>query len=86
MAEPSGSKWCARFPGSKSVSDLTVLFRESVHAFLGALYAATPAATIIINSTLRPPERQYLMHYAWLIAQRQIAPDAVPLMAGVDIT
>jgi len=85
MAEPSGLQWCVRFPGSRSVNDLALPFRNSVVAFLGALHAADPAATIIINATLRPPQRAYLMHYAWLIAHHQINPAAVPTLDGVDI-
>jgi len=85
MSEPSGLPWCARFPGSKSVSDLAEPFRSSVQRFLGALHAGTPPATVAINATVRPPERAYLMHYAWLIAHGQIAPNAVPPMRGVDI-
>jgi len=85
MSELSGSQWCARFPGSRSVNDLAVPFRNSVVAFLNALHKADPPATVVINATLRPPERAYLMHYAWLIAHDQIQPPAVPNMNGVDI-
>ena len=85
MAELSGSQWCARFPGSRSVNDLAVPFRNSVVAFLSALHAADPPATVVVNATLRPPQRAYLMHYAWLIAHGQIRPGAVPPVDGVDI-
>ena len=32
-----------------------------------------------------PPERAYLMHYAWRIARENLSPDKVPDMPGVDI-
>jgi hypothetical protein len=42
MSELSGSQWCARFPGSRSVNDLAVPLRNSVVAFLNALDKAAP--------------------------------------------
>jgi len=81
--EPSGQQWVQRFPGSKSVSDLTPSFAASVGRFLSALGAA--GAHVAISATYRPPERAYLMHYSWCIAREGLAPTSVPAMAGVDI-
>jgi hypothetical protein len=64
---------------------LTDPFRASVTAFLTALAAANPPASVIINATLRPPQRAYLMHWAWAIARVQMEPAKVPAMTGVDI-
>lgn len=85
MAEPSGAQWCARFPSSRSVDDLTEPFRTSVRAFLAALAAAKLPATVTVGATLRPPQRAYLMHWAWAIAHHQVQPAHVPPMPGVDI-
>ena len=84
MAEPSGVQWCSRFPGSRSADDLTEPFRSSAKAFLAALAAATPRAGVTIAATLRPPQRAYLMHWAWAIAHGT-DPQDVPAMQGVDI-
>lgn len=83
MTQPSGRVWCARFPTSSSVADLAEPFRTSVSHFLAALKVA--GAQCSIAATFRPPERAYLMHWAWLIAQGDVLPGAVPPMAGVDI-
>jgi hypothetical protein len=83
MAEPSGVAWCAKFPGSRSVDDLAEPFRASVKAFLAALTNA--GAQVAINATLRPPERAYLMHFAWEIARNDLSPSEVPPKDGVDI-
>lgn len=83
MAEPSGVNWCKKFPGSKSDDDLAEPFRASVKAFLAALHTA--GAHVVINATLRPPERAYLMHFAWEIARKHMPPSKVPPKAGVDI-
>ena len=42
-------------------------------------------ATVTVNSTLRPEERAYLMHYSWEIAKNGMDPTAVPAKSGVDI-
>jgi hypothetical protein len=85
MAEPSGAPWCSRFPGSRSTDDLTEPFRTSAKAFLAALAAANPPAAVSIAATLRPPQRAYLMHWAWAIAHGSTEPEDVPAMSGVDI-
>jgi D-alanyl-D-alanine dipeptidase len=83
MAELSGPHWCERFPTSREISVLTVPFRDKVAKFVGALRAGN--ATVSIHATLRPKQRAYLMHYAYLIAKRQCTPGAVPPLHGVDI-
>jgi len=97
MPEPSGAQWCARFPGSASVNDLLPEFRANVNAFLAALHQA--GAAIAVSATFRPPERAYLMHWAFGIAtglppymcrpidqpNTPIDPATVPALAGVDI-
>jgi hypothetical protein len=42
-------------------------------------------ATVKINATYRPPERAYLMHYAYRIAREGLDPRQVPARNGVDI-
>ena len=83
MAKLSGRAWCARFSTSTSVADLVEPFRTGVSHFLAALKVA--GAEYSISATFRPPERAYLMHWAWMIAQGGAMPGAVPPMAGVDI-
>jgi hypothetical protein len=72
-----------RFPGSKSPDDLQGDFKSAAQAFLNALSDA--GASVTISATFRPPERAYLMHYAWAIAHGEISPRDVPPMPGVDI-
>jgi D-alanyl-D-alanine dipeptidase len=81
--EKSGSQWASRYPGSVSTSDLAQPFGGSVDKFIAALNAA--GASVGISATYRPPERAYLMHYAWAIANDGESPTDVPAMAGVDI-
>src|ERR1051325_10670200 len=97
MAEPSGAQWCQRFPGSNKTSDLIPDFRDRVDAFLSVLKNAD--AAVRVSATFRPPERAYLMHWAWGIANGfpqdmcrpqdrpgvPIDPASVPPMAGVAI-
>jgi len=83
MAEPSGAQWCARFPGSKSPDDLAPGWRGSVWAFISAMQKA--GATVDISATYRPPQRAYLMHWCWMIANLSQAPGAVPPMDSVYI-
>ena len=83
MAELSGPQWVDRFPTSRDVKALMPPFREKVARFLDAL--GTAQATVSINATLRPKQRAYLMHFAFLIANRQMTPGAAPPMQGVDI-
>ena len=74
--ENSGKAWVKRFPTSKQVDDLEPIFRASVKRFLAALADADVAITI--SATLRPPQRAYLMHYAWCLVQGKVAPGDVP--------
>jgi hypothetical protein len=46
---------------------------------------ADAGANVTIAATFRPPERAYLMHFAWEIAHGNISPRDVPAMAGVAI-
>jgi|SRR5215471_356507 len=81
--ELSGRAWVERFPGSKSVDDLEPNFRRSVKGFLKAL--ADAGADVTISATFRPPERAYLMHYAWEIAHEEQDARHVPHMPDVNI-
>lgn len=83
MAELSGPAWVNQFPTSSSTADLTASFRTAVDNFIAALQAG--GASVSISATLRPPERAYLMHYAWKVAQQNMSAANVPAMAGVDI-
>jgi hypothetical protein len=82
--ELSGAQWVSRFPTSQSLDTLVEPFRTKAKKFLAALAAAK--ANVIISATFRPRERAYLMHYAFLIANGQIAASAVPPFKGVGIT
>lgn len=79
----SGADWVKQFPTSISVDDLASPFKENVSAFLTALQDA--GATVKISATYRPPERAYLMHYAYRIAREGLDPRNVPARNGVDI-
>ena len=80
--ELSGPAWVQRFPGSKSPDDLRGNFKTAVQAFLKALSDA--GVSVTIRATFRPPERAYLMHYAWAIAHGEISPrDVPPAVTGV---
>jgi len=83
MAEFSGPQWCTRYPGSKSVDDLEPEWRGRVAAFLSAVQKG--GASIDVSATYRPPERAYLMHWCWMIANLSQSPAAVPPLAGVAI-
>jgi len=65
--QPSGPSWVRRFPTSDRVADLREPFRSRVIKFLDVLAGAR--ARVQITATLRPPQRAYLMHYAWCIAR-----------------
>jgi len=80
---PSGGMWSRQFPTSSSTNDLDPDFRQNVEDFLNALDDAH--ATYNINATLRPPERAYLMHYAYRVAREGMDPATVPEMNGVPI-
>ncbi|QSJ19845.1 peptidoglycan-binding protein [Nostoc sp. UHCC 0702] len=79
----SGKHWIKFFRESDSIDDLASPFRQKVQAFEKALRNA--GATISIASGFRPPERAYLMHYAFRIHRDEIAPKDVPPMPNVDI-
>lgn len=81
--ELSGAAWVARFPTSRSTDDLASPFRENCAAFLAALRAA--GARVTVSATLRPPNRAYLMHWAWRIVNQQYDPRTVPRRAGVEV-
>ncbi len=81
--EVSGPQWCSRFPGSASPDDLHPDWRGRVWAFISALERA--GAEVKVSATWRPPERAYLMHWCWMIANLSQAPAAIPPMKGVDI-
>ena len=79
----SGTAWVSRFPNSKSPDSLVEPFRANAKRFLAALTDA--GATVTVADTLRPPERAYLMHFAFAIAKEGFDPATVPPKAGVDI-
>lgn len=72
----AGAEWCALYPTSRSLDDLAEPFRTSARAFVADLEGR--GCTVKIAATLRPPERAYLMRYAWDIAHGTITPDRVP--------
>lgn len=83
LGELSGAGWVNRFPGSQSTADLASPFRSAVEAFIGAMTVG--GARVRVTSTFRPPERAYLMHFAWKIAKNNIDDNDAPRMPGVDI-
>ena len=74
--EKSGKQWVSRFPSSKKISDLKQPFQGNVTRFFAALTAG--GVTPDINTTLRPPQRSYLMYYAREVASGRLSPDKVP--------
>ncbi len=79
----SGVSWVEQFPTSTTTDDLNSSFREAVNSFIAAIQPA--GGSVRITATSHPPERAYLMHYAWDISKGTIQPDRVPAMTGVDI-
>lgn len=69
MPENSGVAWCYRFRVGPEISLLSGEFGPKVREFVDALREA--GASVQINSTLRPPQRQYLMHWSWRIARER---------------
>jgi hypothetical protein len=65
------------------VEDLIPPFRDNVKRFLAALKAAGAAVTI--SATYRPPERAFLMAYAFSIAREGLSPAKVPNNPAIDI-
>lgn len=81
--ERSGAQWVARYPTSTSLGDLTPAFSKAVTSFIAAIEAA--GGSVTISATYRPPERAYLMHYAWAIAKDGASPTNIEAKAGVNI-
>lgn len=81
--ELSGAQWVSRFPESSSTNDLQGTFRTSVKNFLQALNTAR--ASVSVAATYRPPERAYLMHWAWLIAKGSVQAREATALSGVEI-
>lgn len=81
--ELSGEVWVDRFPTSKSTDDLEPDFKISVDLFVKAIRAA--GAEVKINSTFRPVERAYLMHWCYEIFRNGADAAKVPAMDGVPI-
>jgi peptidoglycan hydrolase-like protein with peptidoglycan-binding domain len=79
----SGASWVSRFPTSKSLDDLESTFGANVKKFIKAMEDA--GATVKISATKRPPERAYLMHWAWKIVKQKVKPENVPAKEEVDI-
>lgn len=79
----SGKACCALYPASARLEDLAEPFRDAAVRFVGDLRAA--GATVAIACTLRPPERAFLMHWAWLVAREGLDVALVPQLAGLDI-
>ena len=79
----SGPQWINQFPNSSSVDTLADPFKSNVCRFSSAL--STAGASVSITATKRPPERAYLMHYCFRIANESFDPSTVPLFPGVDI-
>jgi hypothetical protein len=83
MSEPAGPQWCARFPTSDRLEDLTPDFGDACRAFISALRHG--GARVAIAATFRPPERAYLMHWCCMIGGSGQDPATVTPMAGVAI-
>jgi D-alanyl-D-alanine dipeptidase len=83
MPTLSGPGWVSEFPTRTDTAALLPAFGAAVDRFINALQAG--GATVAISATLRPPERAYLMHYAYRIAHGGLPAASVPAMAGVDI-
>ena len=80
---PSGPQWVSQFPTSDSTNTLQEPFRTNVNRFIAALTAAGAPPRDL--TTFRPPQRAYLMHYSYRIANQGLDPQTVPPMAGVAI-
>lgn len=78
----SSENWVKKYPASDKLADLDSAFGQSVTKFVNALEKG--GANIEILSTLWPPERAYMMHFAWLIANEEIHPRQVPPIDEVD--
>jgi hypothetical protein len=78
----SSVAWVQKFPNSTSTDDLVDPFKSNAKKFIAALKNA--CANVDIQSTLRPKERAYLMHWSFKISSG-FDPEKVPEMKGVDI-
>lgn len=74
--ELSGAQWASRFTQSTSLDSLKEPFRSNALAFVTALNAG--GVKVIYNTTLRPPQRSYLMYYSKMVHDDQISPDKIP--------
>lgn len=81
--ELSGRAWVAKFPDLKTTDALASDFRKGCESFIAAIRSA--GGTVKVNSTRRPDERAYLMHFCWRISKETINPQTVPAKKGVDI-
>jgi hypothetical protein len=75
VKELSGPQWVGRYQGSNQTTELTPAFQKKVDRFISELRKA--GANVSITATYRPPERAYLMHYAWKIAKENLDPQKV---------
>lgn len=78
----SGPQWVHQFPTSTSVTELTPAFGKKVTSFIASIKAG--GGQVNVAATYRPPERAYLMHYAWAIAHGA-HPSTIPSKVGVPI-
>jgi len=83
MKKLSGADWVREFPGSSSTADLSMQFCPGVERFIKALKKA--GASVNISATLRPPERAYLMHWAWMLSNKKVTPEKIPSYRGIPI-
>jgi hypothetical protein len=73
----SGPSWSSRWPGGdRQIGHLNATFGPRVQNFVTAMITA--GATVVPQSTLRSPQRSYLMHFSYLVSKEQLAPQAVP--------
>jgi len=79
----SGKSWVSEFPTSKSLDDLDNNFKDAMQKFINALTEA--GANITINTTRRPKERAYLMHWSWKIVKENYDASNIPAEPGVNI-
>lgn len=83
MPVPAGRAWCDQYPTSRALTDLVEPFQSGVRKFLARL--VTLGCSFTISATYRPPERAYLMHWAYRIWKGLTKPEDVPPHEGIDI-
>ena len=76
----SGAHWTKQFPGSNKVDALIEPFKKNVTSFMGML--RSNKADISVAATYRPPERAWLMHWAWFIAKGKISYSKIGTIAN----